>query len=380
MSSANASHRIFAPISIAILGLAAAILTSAGCTQSDFFNSDQASVSPDSPEITYDSYRNRSISIVVPPGNHNPEINWSNLNTEKNMPGKAYSRVAGMNVDELKADLRVRYQKALQSISKDPQTVEEIRRAGQIYGIDPVLILGNIVGEHVFNVGITDSIQGYVVQSLSWGAKWALKFSSNGIKLTDLLKEAPFGRCEDFRAKSHADYWDCVTDVYETSYRFKNPGDRDFGTKGFKFTFFDPVAVGMSYGLGQLDPIRALMVTDMVNRHSGFPMVSIEQPDQIYADIINPRKAVHYIAANIVVAIDRYKRISNFDISRNPGVVATLYNLGKERSLATKRYNENLRSLRAGKGVAIPVESYYGFYVNEQESELRDFLRTGRSQ
>ncbi|CAN5403450.1 DUF1402 family protein [soil metagenome] len=376
MSSATTSHRFFAPVSIAILGLVAAMLTAIGCTKADLFNSAQDSVNPDSADITLENYQSHKIAIVVPPGNHNPEINWSNLNTSPIMPAKALSRVEGLNETQLKAALEQKYQSSIQSIAKDPQTVEEIRKAARIYGIDPVLILGNIVGEHVFNVGITDSIQGYVVQSLSWGAKWALKFSSNGVKLTDLLKQAPFGRCESRKADSHADYWDCVSDVYESNYR----GKADFGSKGFKFTFFDPVAVGMTYGLGQLDPIRALMVADMVNRNSGFAMISIEDPTAIYADIINPRKAVHYIAANIVVAIERYKRISNFDISKNTGVVATLYNLGKERSFATKRYNDNVRSLRAGRGVSIPVESYYGFFVNEKEPQLREFIRTGRPQ
>lgn len=287
MSSATTSHRFIAPVSIVILGLAAAMLTAIGCTQADLFNSNQASVSPDSSEINLENYRGHKIAIVVPPGNHNTAVNWGNLNSKENMPEKARMRgckviagqtvgrcVGDMGVEELKSDLQERYRSALQSIAKDQQTVAEIRKAGQIYGIDPVLIIGNIVGEHVFNVGITDSIQGYVVQSLSWGAAWALKFSSSGVDLLDLLKQAPFGRCDARKADSHADYWDCVTNVYESKYRWK-PG---FGSKGFKFTFFDPVAVGMTYGLGQLDPIRALMVADMVNRNSGFQMISIEDP------------------------------------------------------------------------------------------------------
>ncbi len=368
-------NRYFAPVSIAIMGLAAALLTTVGCTQkADYFTSDAESVAPGASEITFENYRDKKIVIILPPGNRNPEINWQTLNSEKNMPSATYSKLGRFNTDELRAELNKRFQKTLSSIAKDDKTVAEIKKAGTLYGIDPVLILGNIVGEHIFNVGVADSVQGYVVQSISWAAEWALRFSSNGVDLTGLLKEAPFGRCDTLKPNSHAEYWECVAEVYEATYRFKVVGGRDFGSKGFKFSFFNPISVGISYGLGQLDPIRALMVTDNVNRTSGFRMISIERPKEIYEDIINPRIAVHYIAANIVFAIDTYKKRAGFDVSQNPGVVATMYNLGREKHFSTIRYNNTLRSLKAGKGVEVPVESYYGFYINEKERELRAFI------
>ena len=120
------------------------------------------------------------------------------------------------------------------------------------------------------------------------------------------------------------------------------------------------------------------MVTDRVNRVSGFPLISIDSPKGIYDAILNPASSVHFVAANIVLSIEIYRTVAGFDISQNVGVVATLYNLGQERKFAGERYKENLKALSAGQPAEIPVESYYGFIINEKEQELRRFLQTGK--
>lgn len=380
MSSANSSHRIFAPVSIVILGLAAAILTAVGCTKADLFNASQSSVAPDSSEITLESYRDHKVVIVVPPGNHNPKLSWATLNSEKNMPPKTYEKFGGYSATELRAKLDENFQTALEDIASDPQTLSEIRKAGQLYGIDPALIVGDVIGEHVFNTKLVMLGQDKAMKAVmkSWANKWALHFSANGTSLSELLAEAPFNRCETSK-RVQSDYWDCVTTVFEENYHGKPVGNPRF-TKSLKYEFFNPIKSGLTYGLGQLDPIRALMVADRVNRISGLPYVTIENAVGIYEAILDPRSAVHFIAANIVVSLEIYRKSANFDISGNLGAVATLYNLGKEKKFAAERYDDNLKSLAKGKGFSIPVESYYGFYINEKENEIRRFIATGRVQ
>lgn len=381
--SASLVQRAFAPTSILFLGALAALMVSAGCSKAaqnpHIANGEfEAAVTPDSDEITFENYRDRKVLIVVPPGNRNPKVTWATLNTRENMPEKTYEKFKNFDQAGLQADLDKRFRETLDRIAKDPQTIAEIRKAGQLYGIDPALILGNIIGEHIYNTQLVMLAQDKVMESTisTWATKWALKFSASGISLADLLKEAPFGECQANGPQS--DYWECAHNVYEKNYRGKTINGRSFGPKSLKYTFFDPIASGLTYGLGQLDPIRALMVTDRVNKTSGFPYLTVENPTAIYEAILNPRTSVHYIAANIVVSLEIYRKLASFDISQNIGVVATLYNLGKERQFANNRYRETLRSLKEKRAIDVPVESYYGFIINEKEKEIRRFVETGR--
>lgn len=335
----------------------------------------ESAMSPDSNEITYEGYRDRKILLVIPPGNRNPALSWATLNSRENMPEKTYEKFKDFDEAGLKADLDRRFRETLARIGNDPQTVAEIRKAGKLYGIDPALILGNIIGEHIYNTQLVMLAQDKVMESTisTWATKWALRFSASGISLADLLKEAPFGVCQSKATQS--DFWECASEVYEKSYRGRTVNGRSFGSKSLKYTFFNPIASGLTYGLGQLDPIRALMVTDRVNKISGFPYLTVEDPTAIYEAILNPRSAVHYVAANIVVSLEIYRKYASFDISQNIGVVATLYNLGKEKQFASNRYRETLQALKRGEELKVPVESYYGFIINEKESEIRRFLQ-----
>ncbi len=367
--------------SIRTMVLVAVLVTIAGCSQSDTIFSEGVAVAPDSPEITFENYRDRKIIIEVPPGNRNPKISWETLNTFPTMPRKTYQKFANYSTAELKVELDSRFTAALKAIASDPQTLVEIRKAAQLYGIDPALIVGNVIGEHVYNTKLVMLGQDAAMRAVmdSWVSQWALIFEKNGILLRQLLTEAPFGVCES-KKRLASDYWDCVNGVYENQYRRKVVDGRDFGDDSLKFTFFDPIQSGLTYGLGQLDPVRALMVTDRVNRISGFPLVSIDNPRGVYEAILNPRTAVHYIAANIVLSLEVYRNIAGFDISRNIGVVATLYNLGREKHFATLRYRDTLKSLKANQQREDPVESYYGFFINEKEQQIREFTASGRIQ
>ena len=100
---------------------------------------------------------------------------------------------------------------------------------------------------------------------------------------------------------------------------------------------------GQTFGVGQLSPVAALMVTDVVHAKNGLPLLSIDDASAVYQQIMNPDTSVYYMAALIKVEIDTYKRIAGFDISKNPGITATLYNLGNAASRARelKAINDN---------------------------------------
>ncbi len=92
---------------------------------------------------------------------------------------------------------------------------------------------------------------------------------------------------------------------------------------------------------------------------------------EIYKAIMDPDSTLNYMAAVLKVSIDAYARIAGMDISANPGITATLYNLGDVRVRAAA-----LKARNAGKGKpSLPEENYYGWLVNDKIAELEPLVR-----
>ncbi len=130
--------------------------------------------------------------------------------------------------------------------------------------------------------------------------------------------------------------------------------------------FFQPFFAGQTFGLGQINPVTALKMSDTVARVSGFSRLSADDPVGVYQAIMDPDQSLAYMAAIIAHAIDAYKRIANYDISANPGITATLYNVGSPEMRASVLAARN----RSG-GQVLPEENYYGWLVNDRIAELR---------
>ena len=91
----------------------------------------------------------------------------------------------------------------------------------------------------------------------------------------------------------------------------------------------------------------------------------------VYKTIMDPDLTLPYVAATIKKSIDAYKGIAGFDISGNPGVTSTLYNIGNPEQHAYELKLENDRRRTAGEPVKLPEENYYGWLVNDKLSELK---------
>jgi len=255
-----------------------------------------------------------------------------------------------------------KYSAAVKIVSK-AENICNIKVAAEIYKLDPVSIMGAIIGEHTFNVNIWDQGQeAYIYMR----RMWTVRFSENGLDLADVIKEPRYRQCESTTDNNY-DLWECYEDVWKSDRR---NGRRGSERSSIKWTFFNPMGAGYTYGLGQMGPERALRVTDLVNKVSHIPMVSVDDPDKLYDAILNPKTTIHYIAASNRIAIDTYRKIANFDISQNVGIIATLYNLGKEQDKATELRQKNLKSSVSGVGY-YPEVNYYGWFVNSKEDELR---------
>jgi hypothetical protein len=85
---------------------------------------------------------------------------------------------------------------------------------------------------------------------------------------------------------------------------------------------------------------------------------------------MDPDLSLAFIAAGIKTSIDDYRSIAGMDISNNPGLTATLYNLGNPRKRAAA-----LAARNRGAGQPVwPEENYYGWLINEKLDDLKSLL------
>jgi hypothetical protein len=80
------------------------------------------------------------------------------------------------------------------------------------------------------------------------------------------------------------------------------------------------------------------------------------------------------MAAQIRIAIDLYRDIAGFDISQNPGVTATLYNLGDAATRARQLRADNDQRRQKGQQPIYPEENFYGWFINDRLDELQKLL------
>ncbi len=293
--------------------------------------------------------------VKVPPGNRHA--------TQPGIPAGAVSRTRAT-----KGSFQGKYEKIRDMIAGNRQLQGKIKQAAARYGIDPIHIVGALVGEHTYNVDALDFIQTYVVKAASY-LKSGLVFAYDGEKVSQFVQRPEFAPCAAFT--DSYDLWSCRDQVWENTFRGKNVGGKSWPNDRFGRVFFQPLYAGQTFGLGQLNPLAALSVNDMVVRVSHFRSLSPDRAPEVYKAIMDPDSTLQYMAAVIRTSIDAYARIAGMDISGNPGITATLYNLGdvKKRAEALKRKN-------AGKAKpSLPEENYYGWLVNEKLSELAPLVR-----
>ena len=112
-------------------------------------------------------------------------------------------------------------------------------------------------------------------------------------------------------------------------------------------------------------------MSDLVHRVSGLPRLDAGNPNQVYETIMDPDLTLAYVAAALKKSIDAYREIAGFDISQNPGITATLYNVGNPEARAHALKARERRARPRGEPPRLPEENYYGWLVNEKLPELR---------
>lgn len=290
----------------------------------------------------------------VPAGNRHVE--------QPAVPGASSARTKA-----LKTSFDAKYRKVLALLHNDSGLRRKIVATARDYGIDPLHMAGAIIGEHTYNVDAYDRLQTYYVKAVSYlGSSFA--FEHGGENIGRFLDRPEFSTCAG-ESGSYA-VWICREAVWNAEFRGKARDGRNFPNDRFSAVFFQPFYAGQTFGIGQLNPLTALQMSDLVAEVSGLPKLDFRDPQAVYRTIMDPDRTLPYVAATLKKSIDVYRDIAGFDISGNPGITATLYNVGGPEARARALKAENERRAAAGEAPKLPEENYYGWLVNEKLADL----------
>ena len=296
--------------------------------------------------------------IVVDPGN-----------TIKEQP--AIPNASKRRTRQTKSTFDSKYERAVAFLAKDERLLGQIKSVAEKFEIDPIHIIGAIIGEHTYNVDVMDRAQSYVIKAANY-LKQDIDFEYRGERVLDFVERDQFSRCEGFTDSEPL--WLCRENVWESEFRGKTVDETTYPNDRFSAVFFQPFFAGQTFGLGQLNPLTALKMTDRVVDTVGGRKLNARDGRRLYGTIMEPRTTLPYIAAAIATSIQAYEDIAGFDISNNPGLTATLYNVGNPRGRAAALATKNKQRRGQGRRPLEPQVNYYGWLINDRENELRDLL------
>ncbi len=295
-------------------------------------------------------------ATLVPPGNRHDE--------QPAIPGASASRTAAM-----KTTYEEKFRKVFGLLKNDKGLRKKIKEVSAAYGIDPMHMVGAIVGEHTYNVDAYDRLQSYYVKAASYLGN-AISFSYEGEDIDDFVNRPQFAKC----GGDSYDVWVCREAVWNNAFRGQSVDGKSFPNKRFSQAFFQPMYAGQTFGLGQLNPLVALQMSDLVHQVSGLPKLSHRDAGKVYETIMDPDLTLPYVAASLKKSIDAYREIAGYDISQNPGLTATLYNVGNPEERARALVAENKDRKAQGQEPRMPEENYYGWLVNDKLPELQSLF------
>ncbi len=247
--------------------------------------------------------------------------------------------------------------KILDALNEEGLLSETLRLA-KAFNIHPLHILGPIIGENSFNGAIDNTIQNSFAKMFNES-----DFTVMSARMKIITKDPNTQGCLDLKISN---YWKWRCLLNKTSY-LANGSNRDF-----VFWFYQISNKGQgTFGLGQAQPFLLWSVADLVAEktkplgydYKTYDVTNLKKPFQI---IFNNKEMLAYIAAMAHTSITVYKQVAGVDISQNPGLSTTLYNLGDEYQRAY------MNTVRGGD----PQVNFMGWYVNYFESAITNYLKT----
>ena len=150
--------------------------------------------------------RKRAQVRVVPEGNR-----------YRNQPRIPFS--SARRTKAAKSSYDAKFEKVLAVLKRDRRLISSIKRVARVYGIDPIHMIGAIIGEHTYNYDTLDSAQSYYIKALAY-AGIDISFEYNDENVEDFVQRPQFDRCRKGKSASNSDrLWSCYERVWNGQFR-----------------------------------------------------------------------------------------------------------------------------------------------------------------
>jgi hypothetical protein len=226
--------------------------------------------------------------------------------------------------------------------------LEEIKKVSRAFDIHPLHILGPIIGENTFNGAIDSTIQDGLLNLIT-----ETDYQDMSKKMDFIINSKEVQKCFTLSIRNYWK-WRCIL---ANSKGFGKPSNRGF----VKWLYKASKKGTGTFGIGQAQPFVLWGFNDVVvEKQKDFgKAVKDYHVNDLKTPIRhtqNDKLMISYIAAIAKQAIDTYKIMSGVDISQNPGLTTTLYNVG----------DIHLRAhFFKASGREYPSVNYMGWFVND---------------
>ena len=268
-----------------------------------------------------------------------------------------------------KIHLRCEIRKVLRLSQNDRSCAPKSSRSPP-YGIDPMHIVGAIVGEHTYNVDAYDRLQTYYVKAIAYvGIRDRLR-SMTARTSSDFINRPQFDACNSLMAaRKRSGPAAKGSGTHPSAAR---PSTASLSQRPLLRRLLPALLRRPDLRLGQLNPLTALQMRDRVNQVSGLPKLDVNDANEVYKTIMDPDLTLPYVAATVRNAIDAYKTIAGFDISQNPASPprSTISAIRKPARRALSRRKQAAGQAPASRQ-SCPEENYYGWLINDRIEDLK---------
>ncbi len=217
--------------------------------------------------------------------------------------------------------------------------LKEIVKVSKLYRVDPLQILAPIVAEKVLNgfldAALQDSLASFLTEDL--------------LRIDQTLQST----------LNHPEASQCLTSAISIYWKWTCISHFSEQTHGSLLAA--KVKKAGTCGIAQFNPILLWSLNDTVVRVGGQEAVRFGDVKTSLKIVLTPKKIIRYLAAYAKTIPEVYKNIGCADISKNVGLVTTLYSLG----------NENRRAYYAKENPHGPTENFLGWFINYFEASIR---------
>lgn len=202
----------------------------------------------------------------------------------------------------------------------------DILKSSKEFGVDPIAIAGVILSENVLNNNVSNHFEDYYVENF--------------------LLDKPLEELEEL--------------YKETKSIKRNRGS--LGLSDNELGYRSRYGLIWSLGLCQISVLKAL---DIENELSVFDKRKKRNIKEVISALLKPSENIRYCAFEFSKINKTYKEIANLDISKEPEIMATLYNTGNVYIKAIYYKNDSTKK---------PVANKIGEFILKNKTTIKNAL------